>query len=137
MFWTASGWWFKSSCAAKCALNVNDHEIAARPRPHILAMPFPTMPDPDGDRERVQARWHPERETLELTTAGAAKVLDEDHGVTKALARAPLTMAKPDLWRASAERPDFPAGADGRFTRGKVKAPGRRPRHGHRIRLRD
>jgi len=41
-----------------------------------------------------------ERETLELATAGAAKVLGPEHGVTKALARASLTMAKVDLWHA-------------------------------------
>ncbi len=69
-------------------------------RPHIPAMPFPTMPDPAGDREREEARRHPERETLELATAGAAKVLGADHGVTKALARASITMAKVDLWHA-------------------------------------
>ncbi len=40
------------------------------------------------------------RETLELATAGAAKLLGPDHGVTKALARASITMAKADLWRA-------------------------------------
>ncbi len=64
-------------------------------------MAFPTMPDPAADHEREEARRHPERETLELTTAGAAKVLGEDHGVTKALARASITMAKVDLWRGS------------------------------------
>ncbi len=49
---------------------------------------------------RATARRHPERETLELAAAGAAKVLGEDHSVTKALARASITMAKVDLWRA-------------------------------------
>ncbi len=63
-------------------------------------MPFPAMPDPAGDREHEQARRHPERETLELATAGAAKVLGPDHGVTKSLARAATTMAKADLWKA-------------------------------------
>ena len=63
-------------------------------------MPFPTMPDPAADRGHEAARWHPERETLELATAGAAKVLGPDHGVTKALARASLTMGKADLWHA-------------------------------------
>ncbi len=61
------------------------------------------LPDharPTGDRERHEARWHPERETLELATAGAAKVLGPDHGVTKALGRASITMAKADPWRA-------------------------------------
>ncbi len=63
-------------------------------------MPVPTMPDPAGDREHEQARRHPERETLELATAGAAQVLGPDHGVTRALARASITMAKADLWNA-------------------------------------
>ncbi len=49
---------------------------------------------------RTTARRHPERETLELAAAGAAQVLGPDHGVTKALARAAITMAKADLWRA-------------------------------------
>ncbi len=49
-------------------------------------MTFPAMPDPAGDREREQARRHPERETLELAAAGAAEVLGPDHGVTQAIA---------------------------------------------------
>ncbi len=49
---------------------------------------------------RTTARRHPERETLELAAAGAAQVLGPDHGVTKALAKASITMAKADLWRA-------------------------------------
>ncbi len=49
---------------------------------------------------RTTARRHPERETLLLATAGAAKVLGHDHGVTRALARAAITMAKADLWQA-------------------------------------
>ncbi len=64
-------------------------------------MPFPTMPDPAADRVREEDRWHPERETLELATAGATQVLGPDHGVTKALAKASITMAKADLWRGS------------------------------------
>ena len=65
-------------------------------------MPFPTMPDPIADRESEAARRHPhpERETLELAAAGAAKVLGPEHSVTKALAGASITMAKADLWRA-------------------------------------
>ena len=43
---------------------------------------------------------HPDRETLELAAAGAAGVLGLDHGVTKALAKAAITMDKADLWRA-------------------------------------
>ncbi len=42
----------------------------------------------------------PERETLELAAAGAAKVLGLEHGVTKALAKASITRAPADLWLA-------------------------------------
>ncbi len=63
-------------------------------------MPFPTMPSAAVNRVREQDRQHPERETLELAAAGAAQVLGPDHGATKALARASITMAKADLWRA-------------------------------------
>ncbi len=58
------------------------------------------MPDPAGDREREEARRHPERDTLELAAAGAAQVLGLDHSATMALARAAVTMAKVDLWHA-------------------------------------
>ena len=59
------------------------------------------MPDPAADRaHEVEARRHPERETLELATAGAAQVLGPDHSVTRALARAAVTMATVDLWGA-------------------------------------
>ncbi len=61
-------------------------------------MPFPTMPSPAADRD--EARRHPERDTLELATAGAVKVLGEQHSATRALARASITMAKVDLWHA-------------------------------------
>ncbi len=64
------------------------------------AMTFPAMPDPGADRQRDHDRRHPERETLELAAAGAARVLGPDHGVTKALAKASITMAKVDLWHA-------------------------------------
>ena len=63
-------------------------------------MPILPMPDPIGDRERDDARRHPERETLELAAAGAARVLGHDHGVTKAFAKAARTMAPADLWLA-------------------------------------
>ncbi len=63
-------------------------------------MTFPTMPDPAVDRERDEARRHPERETLELAAAGAAQVLGVEHGVTKALAKASITMDRVDLWHA-------------------------------------
>ncbi len=72
----------------------------ARSRLYLPAMPFPTMPGAAVEREREDACRHPERETLELATAGAAQVLGPDHGVTKALARATITMDKVDLWRA-------------------------------------
>ncbi len=48
---------------------------------------------PLGDRGREQARWNADREFLELATAGAAQVLGPDHGVTKALAKASITMS--------------------------------------------
>ena len=63
-------------------------------------MPFLTMPDPAGDREHEEARRHPDRETLELIVAGAIQVLGVDHGVTKALAKAAITMDKADMWWA-------------------------------------
>ncbi len=63
-------------------------------------MPFPTMPSAAADRAHEQARRHPERETLLLAAVGVAKVLGPDHSVTKALARASITMAKADLWNA-------------------------------------
>ncbi len=62
--------------------------------------PFPTMPDPAAERARDHDRRHPERETLLLAAAGAAQVLGVDHGVTRALAKASITMAKVDLWHA-------------------------------------
>ncbi len=58
------------------------------------------MPSAAAEREHEEARWHPDRETLELAAAGAARVLGPDHGVTKALAKASITMATVDLWRA-------------------------------------
>ncbi len=53
-------------------------------------MLFPMLPDPDAltDHEREEARWRPERETLELAAAGDAKVLGPDHRATRALAKA-------------------------------------------------
>jgi len=58
------------------------------------------MPNPIADREREQDRRHPQRETLELAAAVAARTLGADHSVTKALARAAQTMGKVDLWKA-------------------------------------
>ncbi len=60
----------------------------------------PTMPDPIADREREQDHRHPQRETLELAAAIAARTLGPDHSVTKARARAAQTMGKVDLWKA-------------------------------------
>ncbi len=62
--------------------------------------PFAPLPDPAAERRHAHDRWHPERETLLLATVGAAQVLGPDHGVTKALAKAAITMAKADLWWA-------------------------------------
>ena len=50
--------------------------------------------------ERDQARWHPERETLALAAAGAAKVLGPGHSATRAFTQAAVTMDRVDLWRA-------------------------------------
>ncbi len=72
----------------------------ARSRLYLPAMPILPMPSAAADRAREEARRHPERETLELATAGAARVLGPDHGVTKALAKASITMAPVDLWQA-------------------------------------
>jgi len=63
--------------------------------------PFAPLPNPAAERRHAHDRWYPERETLELAAAGAAKVLGPDHGVTKALAKASITMGKADLWRGS------------------------------------
>ncbi len=60
-------------------------------------LPFAPLPDPAVGRQRDHDRRHPERETLELAAAGAAKVLGHDHGVTMAFAKAARTMAPADL----------------------------------------
>ncbi len=49
---------------------------------------------------RTTARRHPERDTLELAAAGAAKVLGADRRATRALAKAAITMSTADLWQA-------------------------------------
>ena len=43
-------------------------------------MTLPAIPDPAADRERE--RRNPDRDTLELAAAGAAKVLGPDHSAT-------------------------------------------------------
>ncbi len=63
-------------------------------------MTFPAMPDPAVDRQRDHDRRHPERDTLLLAAAGAARVLGPYHGVTRALAKASITMDRVDLWHA-------------------------------------
>ena len=63
-------------------------------------LPFAPLPDPAVDRQRDHDRRHPERDTLELAAAGAARVLGPDHSVTRALAKASITMAKADIWNA-------------------------------------
>ncbi len=63
-------------------------------------MPILPIPSAAAERAHDEARRHPERETLELATASAAKVLGPDHGDTKALDKAPITKDKVDLWHA-------------------------------------
>ena len=82
---------------------VDAHERACGTRSTGQAtpgLPYPTISDPTGDREHEEARQHPERETLELAAAGAARVLGHDNGVTQALAKAAITMAPAELWKA-------------------------------------
>ena len=63
---------------------------------------------------------------LSWATGGSAQMRGFETGVgSKAVIGARPVVTAP-AWRASAERPGFPAGMEGRFTRGKVKAPGRR-----------
>ena len=65
-----------------------------------MLIPLPLSPDALSDHEHERARWRPERDTLELAAAGAAKVLGPDHSATRAFARAAGTMGKADLWHA-------------------------------------
>ena len=72
----------------------------ARVHNRPMLLPFDLYSADRSEREREAARWHLERETLELAAAGAAKVLGDDHRATRALARAAISMSKADLWRA-------------------------------------
>ncbi len=76
--------------------------LATLPAGITPPMFLPLFLDPiaAADHEREQARWHPERDTMLLAAAGAAKVLGERHSATKAFARAADTMDRVDLWRA-------------------------------------
>ena len=64
-------------------------------------LPFAPLPDPAVERLRDRDRWHPERDTLELAAAGAAKVLGASHSAARAFAKAAQTMDRVDLWRGS------------------------------------
>jgi len=67
------------------------------------AMPFadlPTAADVAADRARAFEREHPDRDTLLLAAAGAAKVLGARHSATLAFAKAVQTMDRVDLWHA-------------------------------------
>ncbi len=66
----------------------------------MLIAPLPTAAEAAADRAREFEREHPERETLLLAAAGAAKVLGVDHSATRAFAKAAATMDKVDLWHA-------------------------------------
>ncbi len=75
---------------------------ASAARCHKARMLDPFAPDPDAltDHEREQARWHPDRETLELAAAGAATVLGARHRSTLAMVAAALAKARVALCRA-------------------------------------
>ncbi len=66
----------------------------------MLVAPLPTAAEAAADRAREFEREHPERETLLLAAAGAAKVLGPDHSATQAFAKASITMDRVDLWHA-------------------------------------
>ncbi len=68
-----------------------------RPMP---ILPFAPLLSPAAERQRDHDRRCPERDTLLLAAAGAAQVLGPYHGVTRALAKASITMDKADLWHA-------------------------------------
>ncbi len=90
-----------------------------------MPLPFLPMPSPAAARQRDHNRKHPERETLELAAAGAAQVLGVDHGVTKALAKASITMGKVDLWHA--RLPEGVPSGPGRVPERPGRAGGRGP----------
>ncbi len=99
--------------------------VESRRRPHLQmssgSSASPTMqPMP----WQTTARRHPERETLELAAAGAAKVLGLDHGVTKALAKASTTMAPGRPVARAAGRQDAAPDVDIQYRH--VKTPARR-----------
>ncbi len=66
----------------------------------MLIAPLPTAAEAAADRAREFEREHPERDTLLLAAAGAAKVLGARHSATRAFAKAAATMDRADLWRA-------------------------------------
>ncbi len=65
-----------------------------------MLSPFAPAPDALTERAREYERDNPERETLLLAAAGAAKVLGARHSATRAFARAAATMDRVDLWHA-------------------------------------
>ena len=65
----------------------------------MLFQPLPSAAEAAADREREDARRNPDRDTLLLAAAGAAKVLGARHSATRKFAKASTTVAKEDLWR--------------------------------------
>ena len=65
-----------------------------------MLFPLVSSPDDLAEFERAAERWHPDRETLLLAAAGAAKVPGPGHSATKAFAKAARTMDRVDLWHA-------------------------------------
>ena len=68
----------------------------------MLLQKYYAIFDPLGAQavEREAERLHPEKETMLLAAAGAARVLGEHHSATRAFAKAARTMDPVDLWRA-------------------------------------
>ena len=66
----------------------------------MLIAPLPTAAEAAADRAREHECEHPDRDTLLLAAAGAAKVLGARHSATMAFAKASTTMDRVDLWHA-------------------------------------
>jgi len=91
--------------------------------PAMLFADLPTAAEAAADRARAFERDNPERETLLLAAAGAAKVLGARHSATSAFAKASITMDRVDLWHARLR--SGPCGPPVRFSGWVGRAHGR------------